>query len=60
MCPSELMNAQIITIETCIKYAKQEGDIETGIAIAEYGKSLLIKDTLTWKYCDNFLKRSLK
>ena len=60
MCPNELMNAQIVTIETCIKYAKQEGDIETGIAIAKYGKSLLIKDTFTWKYCDNFLKRNLK
>lgn len=58
MCPQELMNAQIVTIETCIKYAKQEGDVKTGIALAEFGKSLLIDGTLTWKYCDNYLKKN--
>ena len=60
MCPQELMHAQIVTIETCIKYAKQEGDMKTGIALAEFGKSLLIEGTFTWKYCNNFLKRNAK
>ena len=60
MCPKELMNAQIVTIETAIKYAKQENDIKTALAIADYGISILVEDTFTYKYCSNFIKRNKK
>ena len=60
MCPEELMNAQIVTIETAIKYAKQENDIKTALAIADYGLSILVEDTFTYKYCSNFVKRNKK
>lgn len=60
MCPEELMNAQIVTLETCIKIAKQQEDYEMIIAFADFGLSLLVKDTFTYKYCENAKKRFAK
>lgn len=57
MCPSELMEAQILTIEIAIKLAKKDSDFECGLAFADYGLSTLNVKSCTHKYCENSFKR---